>query len=176
MVLRTAPASPRRLDLPGRLPGEPLGSAIVGEDGGPMCQRQEGVGAVPLSIESDRVCTWLRQDLVDALGSIDIEDLDKTGVSDRHVEVAEDRVEEDDVGRAGEGEVGHDLVGGWGQDEQATRVAGAIDLARVVDLEAVRACGGVSIVLETWVGSAPSITTIEGGSAMLTKNRSVAGS
>jgi hypothetical protein len=75
---------------------------------------------VSLSVESDRVRSALRIDRVDALQAIDIEDLDETGISDGNVEVADDRVEEDDVGCAGQGQVGHDRVRGWREDEQAS--------------------------------------------------------
>jgi hypothetical protein len=117
-------------------------SAIVGEDGGPMGQRQEGVDAMTVGIKADRVCAPLRRHGVKLLKAVDIKDLDETGIPDRHVEVAEEGVEEDDVRCARERQVRNDLVRGWCQDEESTRIAGAVQPARVVDLETVRARSG----------------------------------
>jgi hypothetical protein len=72
-----ATAFPRDANVPSEPPGEPSRSAIDGEDGGPMGQRQEGVDAVTLRIKAERACASLGRHGLNRPETVAIEDLDE---------------------------------------------------------------------------------------------------
>src|SRR4051794_3023104 len=104
-------------------PARPL---QLGEDERLMSSWQECVHPVALGIQADGVRSLLRGHDLDLRRRVDIEDLDEPRVADRDIQAVQYAVEEDHVWRAGERQVGHDLIGGWRKSEQSPFIAGAV--------------------------------------------------
>ncbi len=92
-------------------------SVLVAEDSRPMGRRQECVDAMPIRVKPDRVRPALSRYGLEPRESTDVEYPDEPRIADRDIEAPQGPIEEDDVGRAGEWEIGHDLVGGRRQHE-----------------------------------------------------------